>query len=415
MIEMFRTGKWLETKWVNILLSVFLAVMLWLYVQAELDPTESTWIYNVPVEVTGSTVLTRQGLTVSDLSTEEVDIHVEAPTSTINDLLRNRKEIAVVVDVSKCSEGDNKLAYDVSLPKNVNTESVVVIGQRPDLLTVTVERLYTETFDIQFRLVGEVAKGYTAGTPAINPETVVVSGPEEQINLIAEVVAVLEDNDLRERFAGDLPLTLLDAKGDVLTDLDVQMDTETAYVVLPVVVVKDIPVTVNIIPGGGATEADAKYSITPSKITVSGAEEDIRDLNEISLGSIDLAKVVGTNDFRKEIVLDSRLENVTGLNQATVTVTVEGLSTRSFDVENIRLSNIPEGYYAAATTQMRTVVVRGKEEALANLDASQLRIVADLSDISAVGSYPVPARVYLDAMSGVGVIGEYSILVNISK
>lgn len=415
MIEYIRSRKWMESKWFNILLSISLAFLLWMYVQAELDPTDDTWVYNVPVEITGSSVLNRQGLTISGLSVEEVDIHVEAPTSDINDLLRNRKDISVVVDVSKCTEGENKLTFDVVYPNNVNGDSIVTTNRRPESITVTVEKLYAETFDIKFQLVGEVAQGYSAGTPAINPETVLISGPEEQVNLIGEVVAVLETGDLRERFAGDLPLTLLDAKGDPLSDLDVTMDTTTAYVVLPVVVVKEIPLTVHISPGGGATKSDAKYSISPKTITVSGAEEDLRGLEEISLGSIDLAKVVGTNEFQKEIVLDPSLENVSGLNHATVTVSVEGLSTRSFDVENIRLSNVPDGYTAVSTTQMRTVVVRGREEALANLDASQLRIVADLSDISAVGSYPVPVRVYLDAVNSVGVIGEYSILVNISK
>ena len=415
MIEYISSRKWLDSKWFNIVLSVFFAVILWMFVQAELDPADDTWIYNVPVEISGSSVLNRQGLTISKLSVEEVDIHLEAPTSDINDLLRSRKDIAVSIDVSKCTEGENKLTYDVVYPGNVNHESFVVTNRRPESITVTVEKLYTETFDIEFQFVGKVASGYSAGSVAINPETVMISGPEEQVNLIDKVVAILEDNNLRERFAGDLPLVLFDAKGNRLTDLDVTMEDETAYVVLPVVVVKEVPVTVKITPGGGATQNDAMFTIFPETITVSGAEEDLRSLNEISLGNIDLAKVVGTNEFQKEIILDPSLENVSGLTHATVTVTVEGLSTRSFDVDNIRLSNVPDGYTAVSTTQMRTVVVRGREEALANLDASQLRIVADLSDIAAEGSYPVPVRVYLDAVSSVGVIGEYSILVNISK
>ena len=44
----------------------------------------------------------------------------------------------------------------------------------------------------------------------------------------------------------------------------------------------------------------------------------------------------------------------------------------------------------------------------------QIRIVADLSDIASVGTYPVPVKVYVDA-EGVGVVGEYSIVVNVSK
>jgi len=184
---------------------------------------------------------------------------------------------------------------------------------------------------------------------------------------------------------------------------------------LPVVVIKEIDLTVNLIPGGGATAENASYRIEPKTITVSGAEEDVQGLTELSLGSIDLSKVVGTNMIQKEIVLDPSLENVSGISTGTVTITISGLSTRSFDVENIEPLNKPSGYSVNVVNQMRTVVVRGKEEALDEIDASQIRIVADMSQITTVGTYHVPAKVYLDANSQVGVIGDYYVVVNVSR
>ena len=404
-----------ESKWVYVLISVVLALTFWLYVRTVQDPQDSSWIYNVPVQVTGSTVLTRQGLTVAELSAETVNLRVEGPTSTLDDLLKYRKEIYVSVDVSKCAEGENQLAYVPVYPANVNKEKLITTERNPDAIAVTVEKLYTKTFEVEFQLKGKVAKGYQAGTPAVNPETVVVSGAVEQVSRVAKVAAILENENLNERFAGDLPLTLLDASGEVLEDLEVTLDTESVYVVLPVVIVKEIPLTVNFLAGGGATEDDIRYKIEPKTITVSGAEEDLRDLTELSLGSVDLAKVVGTNSITRPIDLDPRLENVSGITQATVEVTVSGLSTRSFDVDNIVLSNTPEGYTVTSATQVRTVVIRGREEDLDAIDASQLRIVADMSEISTVGTYSIPVKVYLDASSKVGVIGEYSIVVNISR
>lgn len=404
-----------ESKWVYILLSVVLAVVFWLYVRAELDPQESDWVYNIPVEITGSSVLSRQGLTVASLSTEEVDIQVEAPSSILTDLLRNKKDIKVVLDVSKCTEGENKLVYDIKLPTNINTESIFATARKPDTILVTVDKLYSKTFNVELQLRGKIADGYIAGTPAVNPETVIVSGSVEQVSQISRVVAILEDEELKEQFTGDLPLALLDAQGNVLTDMEVTLSSPSAYVVLPVVVVKEIPLTISLTPGGGATEEHADYEIEPKSIFVSGAEEDLKDLTEISLGSVDLSKVVGANVIQKEIVLDPSLENVSGTTTASVMVTIEGLTTRSFDVTNISFSNVPNGYRISSATQVKPVVVRGTEEALDLIDASQLRIVADLTNVSAVGTIPVPVKVYLDASNQVGVIGEYSIFVNISK
>ena len=407
-----------ESKWLNILMSVLLAVLFWLYVRAELDPSQTSWFYHVPVEITGSTVLTRQGLTVANLSQSTVDLRIEGPASVLDSLSRSRKDLSVTLDVSKCTEGENKLVYTPNWPVNINTDSIVTIDRDPETITVTVEKLYTSSFNVEFQLKGTVADGYQAGTPAINPETVVVSGPAEQVSQVKKVVAVLETEDLDQRFAGDLPLILLDENGEQITDAEVTLDSPTAYVVLPVVVVKDVPLTVNFQPGGGATIDDITYEINPKSLMVSGAESDMESLSEISLGSVDLSKVVGTNTFTFPIDLDASLENVTGSTSATVTVTVNGLDTRSFDVDNIQMVNIPDGYQVTLATQVRTVKVRGKQEDLNNIDASQLSIVADLSDVDFTGLYSVPAskvKVYLNADSSVGVIGDYTVVVNVSR
>lgn len=404
-----------ESRWVYILLSVLLAIVFWLYVRAEQDPTQTGWFSNVPVELTGSSVLTKQGLTISGLSSETVNLQIEAPISTLDSLRRNRKELSVVLDVSKCVEGDNTLNFTPKYPSNVNMEGAVTTDREPGTITVTVEKLYTSTFDVEFQLRGKVADGYQAGTAAISPETVVVSGSVEQVSQVAKVMAILEDENLSERFAGDLPLTLMDSEGNVLTDLEVTLDSATAYVVLPVVVIKEIPLTVTFLPGGGATQEDITYKIEPRTIKISGAAEDIQDLTELSLGSIDLSKVMGSNTITRSIELDPSLENVSGITSASVSVTVNGLSTRAFEVDNITLSNVPDGYYVAKETQALMVTIRGDEDDLELVDASQLRIVADMSEITSVGTRSVPVKVYLDAGDSVGVIGEYTIIVNISK
>ena len=51
---------------------------------------------------------------------------------------------------------------------------------------------------------------------------------------------------------------------------------------------------------------------------------------------------------------------------------------------------------------------------LAGIDASQIRVVADLSNISTLGTQQVPARVYLNSVDTVGVVGDYSIVVKLS-
>lgn len=404
-----------DSRWVYVLLSVVLAVVFWMYVRTVQDPTQTETFRNVRVELTGTSVLTSQGLTVADLSQSTVELKIEAPLSVINNLHRYRSDLYVTLDVSRCTEGENRVSYEPKYPTNFSVDDVVLLEKTPSVITVSVEKLYTNTLNVEFQLRGEVADGYQMGTPAIEPSTVVVSGPVEDVSRVAKVVAILEDENLDERFAGDLPLTLLDSQGNVLEDVEVTLDASSAYVVVPVVIVEEIPLSVNVLSGGGATIDDAKIDIEPDYISVSGEEKDVKNLTELSIGSINLAKVVGTNTFTFPISLDPSLENVSGETTATVTVTVEGLSTITLDVDNIKVDNVPDGRTAVAVTQVKQVTVRGKEEDLADIDASQLRIVADLSNVTSTGQISVPAQVYLDASGTVGVIGEYTIVVNVSR
>jgi len=416
MIKRLRDMNVRDSKWFYLVLSILLAVIFWYYVRGQVNPTSPTWFYNVPVVQTGTNVLNQQNLTVSALSHDTVDLRVEAPASVLDSLTRSKSDITVTIDVSKCQQGENKVIYKPNWPVSVSSDSIALLNQKPENITVTVDKLSTHTFSIDFQLQGKVAEGYQAGTVAINPEVVRVSGPVEQVSQIDRVVAILHDEELDERFAGDLPLTLLNSSGEVLTELDVTLDCESAYVVLPVVVVKDIPLTVNFVYGGGIdSEEDFSYRIDPETITVAGLEADLQDLTEISLGSIDLSKVVGTNTVTKEIVLDSRLENVSGLSTANILLNIRNLPTRTIEVDNIQISNKPSGYRVTSVTQVKSILLRGEQDILDAIDPSQLRIVADMSDYRSEGTYPIPARVYLDADNSVGVIGEYSIVVNVKK
>jgi len=406
-------GRLKESRWVFVLLSILLAIIFWFYVRATVDPDGTTSIHNVRVETTGTNVLTSQGLTISSISPQTVELRVEGPTSVRTRLLQHRSSLYMLADVSRCAEGGNVGRCKPILPENYNWDELSLTDQEPASLTVTVEKLYSQSFDVHFQLSGKVAKGYQMGTPAVEPGQVIVSGPVEQVEQVEQVAAILKTEELKERFAGDLPLVPLDKQGKPLTDLEITLSAETAYVVVPVVVSKTVELTVDVVAGGGASAEDAKIDIEPKTIVVSGSEADLEGLEEIFLGKIDLSDVVGTNTFPFAITLDPRLENVSGIGTAQVTVTVEGLSTQIFAVTNIGTTTPPNGFDVSVVTQSVTVTVRGREEDLANIDASQLQIVADLSEVNAPGSRRVPAKVYLNGTSTVGVVGDYTVVVDV--
>jgi len=405
-----------ESKWLYILLSVLIAVTFWIYVRSGEDPEMDTSVKNIPVIVNGERALESQGLLVTNISHQAVTLSWKGSWSRISQL--DNTNVSVSIDVSRITvPGEYELSYDVNYPNTVAEASVSLQSGSPERITITVSRFDSKTFEIDPVLKGSVAPGYQAGAFTVDPESVVISGPEDALNRIEQVQVILEHNDLNESFTGELPLVLLDDQGGVVEDSRLSFSAHTVFVSLPVVVVKEIPLTVEFIAGGGATTEHIHYSISPqATITVAGPAEDMEHLEEISLGSIDLAQVIGRSTFERAIHLPAEFENISGVTSATVEVEVEGLATKAFDVSNIHLQNKPAGFEASVVTKSRTVVLRGPAETLETLVPGQIRIVADLSELTnATGSYTVDADVYFYGSGTVGVIGEYNVVVNITK
>ncbi len=139
-------------------------------------------------------------------------------------------------------------------------------------------------------------------------------------------------------------------------------------------------------------------------------------MKEISLGDIDLAKVMGSDMLTFPITLSSELTNVSGVAEATVALTMEGLTTATLEVNNIELIHCPEGYTASAVTQTRQIQIRGAADAVNAVAASQLLIVADLANtVTATGTQTIPVKVYLNGRNDVGVVGDYNIVVSVVR
>ena len=107
---------------------------------------------------------------------------------------------------------------------------------------------------------------------------------------------------------------------------------------------------------------------------------------------------------------------MSGVTEAAVKVSVRGLATATLEVDNIEFINVPAGYTPQKVTQTRQIQIRGEAEAVASVTQSQLRIVADLNNaVAATGTQTIPVKVYLDGRSDVGVVGDYNIVVSITR
>ena len=85
-------------------------------------------------------------------------------------------------------------------------------------------------------------------------------------------------------------------------------------------------------------------------------------------------------------------------------------------MRNISCTNVTEGFEAEIISKGINVTMRGTEEKLAQLQAEQIRAVADLTDYNeSTGQFMPEVKIFVDGMTDVGAIGDNTISIEIRK
>lgn len=397
-----------------IVLAILIACLMWVYVRSVDVSDQTRTIANIPVSFVGEDVLNANGLMYTGDGKETVSLTVQGPWRTISQLRRDN--IVVQVDLSRIvAEGQYNQAYDITWPNNIPSSAFSLVGREPFYVPVDVGKRTTQNVEIRGVFLGSVAEGFQAGEFSFQPATIEVSGSAADTAQVAYAQVTLNREKLDQTVREEMTYVLIGQDGEALENSNLKTSPETVNVTLPVVVVKEVPLTVDFIPGGGVTggeDSHVKWSIEPESVMLAGSEADLAAYSSIKLGSVDLSKVISTEKFTFSIPTDQDVENLSGVQEATVSVSVQGLESQSFTTENIELV-VPEGVEAQLVTRSLTVQVRGNREALDQILPQYIKVVADLSDLSSIpdGQSLVPAKVSLMGVADAGVIGDYKISV----
>ena len=407
--------KLIKSKTFYIVISCIASVILWMYVASYENTTQSVTLTGLEVKyIGGEDILQDRNLLVTDKDMQDVTLSLLVKRSLVSQLTKDTVHVSVDLrDIRNSGEFDKIyiITYD-----NVDEEDVIVTRRVPEYMKVNIERM-----DVNPEVVvkgvfdGTVADGYMREPIVYSPETIEVSGPESVISRIAYAKVVIDRENLTRTVSGVVEFTLVDKDGQIVESSEITTSVDEIEYMIPIVKVKDVGLTVNLLSGGGATEDNAVVRIEPSTITLSGDAELLNSINQLQLGTIDLASFAQSTTETFAIVLPNGVNNLSGEKEATVTVSIKGLETKRVITTNITFINVSEGYRPRAITQYKEVTIRGPKEIIDLIDKNNIRIVGDLTDIgNAVGRYSVPTTVEILGYREAGVIGDnYNVVVSL--
>src|SRR5437763_7014397 len=170
---------WLTHNWYLKLISIGLAVMLWMLVATE---TSSEVGLEVPLEYRNIP----PQLEITGDTTNSVQVRLRGSVNVIRDI--SAKDVSTTIDLSKMRPGDKIVPLS---PQNVQAPfGADVIRVNPSSVRFNLERTLTKTVPVVPTILGQASDGFEIASVAVNPSKVEVEGPESRISTLASIATV---------------------------------------------------------------------------------------------------------------------------------------------------------------------------------------------------------------------------------
>ena len=414
------------------IISLVVAIFLWIIVVNATDPIVPQTYRNVPVKLINTDVITAQGKTIEVVGdTDMVSvITIKASRSIVQDLGSSIDNLVVTADLKSLSKDGMSIPIEVSTTKY--SDKIDSIKLSDNTVVVNIENRKTIQLPIIATTSGDVESGYILGNISPNTNQVRISGPESVIAKISTAEVDVQVTGFTSDISTQVDVVLYDSEGEVIPKDNLTLNVETVRVDAEILATKKVPVyySVSGIPADGyATTGEVE--VNPEMVTIAGPHSVIDNVNSIDIPSSDL-NITGQSDdmllvlnLTEYLPKGVRLAEPYSLSNVTFKVYIEEIISEEheFNTDDIEIVNVPTGYEATVvhTDKLIPYTIKGLAQDLERINFSDVIYKVDFDDYSLLnnvtefeeGTYQ--CFVVIEMPSGVEAVESIAVSVKLTK
>lgn len=276
--------------------SVVIAVLIWLLVANINDPVRTERFTDVPVKIINEQALTDQGYAYEVTEGSEVTIIAKGKSSILRSM--SESDFEVVADFSKLSKV-NAIPIDVSA-KKYDDQLELSLGTI-NTMKISIDEIVSISLPVDIVVKGDVADGYAVGDMVGTPNLVRVTGPENLLSSAKEIRAEVDIDGISHDITANSKPILYDEDGKVITSNQIQLDTNTIDVSITLWKTKKVPVQLNYTGKPAEGYELVSFDYEPKEIEVAAPDEILETLEYIALPDVYLGGQ--TEDYEKDVDL----------------------------------------------------------------------------------------------------------------
>ncbi len=302
----------LQVNWHLKVLSVVIAIVLWVYVLGAENPT-TTRDVNCPVRASN----VPSDLEVIGVAPEEVKVRVQGRERAFEHADFDRMYMAADLSGAKVPEQKVRLS-----PAGIPAGLRVLPGHTTSA-TFKLDKIIERAKPVMEEQRGQPAKGYMITSITPDPPEVTVRGAVSRLHRVARVFVVIDTSGMNSTTEVDVVPEARDNSSLPVTGLTFKPERVKVKVEVKRVNVKTLPVRPRLgdPPSGWQVSA---VQVSPAVVTITGGGDALARITAIATVPIDISGLRGTKPYAIPLSVP---DQVSVLDQASVQVTV---TTRRF-------------------------------------------------------------------------------------
>ena len=396
--KLFRNSLFLK------ILSVVIAVGIWLYIVNVADPRRSEEYTNVPIAFIyeGTVPYNNSLMPLVTSRAFFVNLRVSGPrTSMMN---YSKDKISASLNFNSVAAAG---IYEVPISISLGDDSLTYEILGSDTITLEFVKKSSITLNVDFQSTGNYKTGYSAVEQSVSPSTITVEGPKNVVDTISYAEVLIDVTNADQNISESSDILLLTADRAYVDRTYLSLSSSQATVSVALQYKKSVKIATTLVnPYGGNESAYATVTYSPSPyLQLQGDEEMLAFIDTYNIGSINLADITDSRKtFEFTVQNQTGIENVSDTKTVAVTVDLGNAAIKTYrlsstNLKNVEFLNVPEGKTARITDLYKVITLRAQEYTLAELSPDSFGLSVDLSSIpNDKGEYPLiielPSGVY---------------------
>lgn len=385
------------------ILSVFIGVVAWLILINIYDPITTVSFGNLPITIKNETMILSQGQAYKVNGETTTAITVSDKRSIVENL--TDEDIFVFADLERLTS-IYTVSLTVSIPEAPDAKINFISNET---IALSLEDIISKDFQLETVQSGSPMNGYFVNEFRANTQTITVSGPRSQINMIGKVSATIDVSGVSETFNTTITPIVYDVNGNVMDKVEVK--PTNVYINVSIYKTKSVDLTLQVNTTNKMTYTVSDYTYSPLKIRIAAKDDVLDSMDELVMVvnlDVDESKISNGKyiaDINLSDYISEDIKLVNPAQTATITLNVDTYVKKEMHltIKDITVNNLSNDLSVVANFEDVSFNIWVPEEWADTITLEDINPKIDLDSFKA-GSYKVPIAFVTDIVKFEGYI-----------